>query len=405
MYKLNDIQAKFFSKKHITFRSSLNSNTSILDSDLTGVSKSGRYFNTGVNPLINLENIEAFLPLLSDYSISAYESGSTYSNYNSTFSLTDVVLENSKYYISVAESNTGNLVTDTAFWKETTLMSLILKDKIRSSIEVVLSELITPNFIEDNVYMYRIADTTDDVIENTSKLVGYRINPISSDHLLFIINQISLDFNSDETITFYLYNQNNLVTSFELSATANYFEWQDLTNELNIESNKGAYYLCYDQSELAGEALGNNTNFYFNMFDYANITPFEIDSVSDLSNFDESFLVYDKNYGINLNFTISYSMTNFINQHMSQFCECIQRQFEYDILNMFLNNPDVQIGSRERNVNYEVINYELKSYEGETVINKLKRAYKRMSATITKLGYKDNSFIPNEDDNFSIGSI
>ena len=405
MYNLNDIQAKFFSKKQITFRSSLNSNTSVLDSDLTGVSRSGRYFNTGVNPLINLENIEAFLPLLSDYSISAYNAGSTYSNYNSTFSLNDVVLENSKYYISVADSNTGNSVSDAAYWEETTLMSLILKDKIRSSIEVVLSELITPNFIEDNVYMYRIGDTTDDVIENTSKLVGYRINPISSDHLLFLINQISLDFNSDEAITFYLYNQNSLVSSFELSAKAKYFEWKDLDSELSIESNKGAYYLCYDQSELTGQAIGDNTNFYFQMFDYANITPFEIDSVSDLDDFDESYLVYDKNYGINLNFTISYSMTNFINQHMVQFCECIQRQFEYDMLNLFLNNPDVQIGSRERNVNYETVTYELKSFEGDTVINKLKKAYKLMRSTLTKLGYKDSAFVSNEDDNFSIGSI
>ena len=405
MYNLNDIQEKFFSKKQITFRSSLNSESEVLDSDLTGISKSGRYFNSGVNSMINLENLSSLFPLLSEYNISAYDSGTTYSNYNTTFSLNDVVLESSKYYISVANSNTNNLVSDSDYWKETTLLSLILKDKIRSSIEVVLSELITPNFIEDNVYMYRIANTTTDIIENTDKLVGYRINPLSSDHLLFILNQVSLLFDSDETITFYLYNQNTLITSFDLSATANYLEWQDLATELNIESNRGAYYLFYDQKALNGQAIGDDTIFYFNMFNYANITPFEIDSVSDLSVFDESFLTYNKNYGINLNFTISYSMTNFINQHMSQLCECIHRQFEYDILELFLNNPDARISGRVRNVNDEILRYELKSFEGDTVINKLKKAYKRMKSTIDKLGYKDSSFVENIDDNFSLGSI
>jgi hypothetical protein len=49
--------------------------------------------------------------------------------------------------------------------------------------------------------------------------------------------------------------------------------------------------------------------------------------------------------------------------------------------------------------------FELKSYEGDTVIKKLQSAYKRMRATLQKLGYKDNAFAANEEDNFTIGSI
>ena len=404
MYNLNDIQSKFFTDRLLTFKSSLNSSTSVLDSDLTGGSRSNRYFNSGVHPLIKIENIEAFLPNLSDYTIAAYAAGTTYGNYNATFSLDDVVTSSSKYYISIVSPNIGQTITNTAYWKETTLLSLILKDKIRSSIETVFSNLITPNFIVDNIFMYRVADITNDVIENTSKLVGYRINPTQSNHLLFIINQIALDFEESETITFYLYNQNTQVSTFDLVSTGKRFEWKDLT-QIEISSNTGAWYLFYDQSTLTGRAIGNNTIFYNNMFDYANITPFAVDSIADFSDFDSANLTYDRNYGINLNFSISYDLTDFIKQHMLQFTECFQRQFEYDIASMLYYNPYSQSELRQRNINSKELIMELKSYEGDTIIRRLSSSYKRLKATLNKLGYKDNAFTENEDDNFTIGSI
>lgn len=404
MYDLSDIQAKFFTDKLITFKSSLNNSTSVLDSDLTGVSKSNRYFNSGVNPVINLENIEAMLPVLSEYTIAAYAAGTTYGNYNLDFSLDNVVLESSKYYISIAVANTDNAVSETAFWKETTLLSLILKDKIRSSIETVITDMIVPNFIEDSVFMYRIADTTDDLIENTGKLVGYRINPISSDHLLFIINQIGLDFESSETIEFKLYNQNQLKSTFSIDSTAKFFEWNDIT-QLEITSNTGAWYLLYDQDQLTGRAIGDNTIFYNCMYQYANITPFEIDDISDISDISESDLVYNKTYGINLNFSISYDMTNFVKQHMLQFAECFQKQFEYDIINIFAYNANISSNRPERVLNTDRMFLEVKSFDGDTVVKNLFSAKKRLRNTLAKLGYKDSAFSVNEDDNFQLGSI
>jgi hypothetical protein len=407
MYNLGDIQAKFFTDKLITFKSSLNSSTSVLDSDITGVSKSNRYFNSGVNPVINLENIEAMLPVLSEYTIAAYDNGTTYGNYNLDFSLDNVVTDSSKFYISIADANLGNAVNDTAFWKETTLLSLVLKDKIRSSIETVITDMIVPNFIEDSVFMYRIADTTDDLIENTGKLVGYRINPISSDHLLFVINQIGLDFENSETIEFKLYNQNKLISTFSLDSSAKFFEWKDII-QLEITSNTGAWYLLYDQDQLTGRAIGNNTIFYNCMYRYANITPFEIDDISDIADVSESNLVLDKTYGVNLNFSISYDLTDFVKQHMLQFAESFQRQFEHDTLSWFLYNPDIQSSGRQRNLNRfdsKDLLFELKSFEGNTVIRILTSAKKRLRATLAKLGYKDSAFAANEDDNFQLGSI
>ena len=404
MYNLSDIQAKFFTDKLITFKSSLNSSASVLDSDITGVSKSNRYFNSGVNPVINLENIEAMLPVLSNYLIGDYSIGAIYGNYNSTLSIGDVVLENSKYYISIASANIGNAVTDLSYWKETNLMSLILKDKIRGSIETVITDIITPNFIEDSVFMYRIADTEDDLIENTGKLVGYRIKPNSSNHLLFIINQIGLFFEEDESIEFKLYNQNKLVSTFSVSSTAKCFEWNDIS-QIDITSNSGAWYLLYDQNQLTGRAIGNNTNFYNCMYKYADITPFEIADISGITDIDSSNLSFSKNYGLNLNFSISYDLTNFVKQHLAQFAESIQRQFEYDMLTVFAYNSNIVSHRTERIINVEKAFLELKSFDGDTVVSKLVSSKKRLKTSLGKLGYKDTAFANNEEDNFSIGSI
>ena len=306
MYNLNDIQGKFFTDKLITFRSSLNSNSGILDSDLTGVSKSNRYFNIGVHPLISIENLEAMLPLVADYTITAYAAGTTYGNYNTSFDLSDVVLENSKYYISIIAANVGNDVTDTTYWKEITLLSLILKDRIRSSIELVISNLITPNFIEDNVYMYRIADNADDLIENTSKLVGYRIVPLSSDHLQFLISQIGLNFELDETIEFKLYNQNQLVSTFSIDSTAEFFEWVDIT-ELEISSNTGAWYLFYDQSTLS--------IFFFNI----------VMAFGFADNFDQSTL---SKFFSNIDMAFGFA-DNMYQSTLSKFCSNIDIAFGF----------------------------------------------------------------------------
>src|SRR5674476_710274 len=124
MYNLSDINAKFFSDKLITFKASLNSTTLVFAPELTGVSKSNRYFNSGVHPVINIENIEAFLPVLSGYVITAYSAGTTYGNYNTTFSLSDIVSSGGKYYISIASGNINHAVSVTTYWTETTLLSL-----------------------------------------------------------------------------------------------------------------------------------------------------------------------------------------------------------------------------------------------------------------------------------------
>jgi len=141
------------------------------------------------------------------------------------------------------------------------------------------------------------------------------------------------------------------------------------------------------------------------MFNYANVSPFEMDSISDLPNIDNSNITLSKNYGLNLNFSISYDMTSFIKQHMLQFAECFQRQFEFDILGMFVYNPDAVSSLRERNLDYERLVLELKSFDFDTVVRKLSNAKKRLKATLSKLGYKDNAFVANEEDNFTIGSI
>lgn len=407
MYSLSNIQSNFFTNKLITFKNSLNSDTPVLSSDLTGQSKSKRYFNVGTHGLISLENIDKLLPLTDDFTITAYAAGTTYTNFDTDFKLSNVVSASDKYYISIANANQGNAVSETAWWKETTLLSLLLKDKIRGAIENVISDIVQPNFIESNEYLYRVADLTDDVITTpaTGKWVGYRIFPVSSEHLLFIINQVALQFTDTETdLTFKLYNQNTEISTFDLTATGGRFQWQDIT-QLELTSNSGAWYLFYDQNDLTGDAIGDDCLFTNYFYEYAHITPFECAVGTDLNTIDTDDFVTDKNFGINLNFSISYDLTDFLKQHETMFAEAYQLQFVYNMLDLFVNNPDARSNLNQRNIDIDNTLYELKNYDGHTIIRRLRSAQKQLRASFQKLSYKDSAFETNDEDDYLVGTI
>jgi len=405
MIVLSSVQSNFFTNKLITFKSSLDSDVSVLDSDLTGQSKSKRYFNVGTHALITLKNIEEMLPIVGDFTIAAYAAGTTYTNYNADFKLTNIVSNSNKYYISIADANTGNAVSETAWWKEITLLSLLLKDIIRGAIENVISEIVQPDFIEDNTFLYRLGDLTDDTITSTGKWVGYRIFPTSSDHLLFILNQIGLHFVEDETITFYLYNQNTEIETFDLSVTGGYFQWQDLEAQYEMSSRLGAWYLFYSQVGLTGAAIGDNSIFDNCFYKYAHITPFECAVDTDLNTIDEDDLVYTKNFGLNLNFTISYDLTDFLKQHEMMFAQCYQLQLVRNLLDVFKNNPEVRSNLNQRNVDLDNLAYELTSYDGDTVVRKLRDSYSKLNASFKKLSCKDPAFEENEENEFDEGTV
>lgn len=376
MYNLSEILSSFITL--VKFKKEYDSTA--LDSDLMGTSLSGRYFNQGVSSLVTLKNILKILPLTTDLSIPSYSGTDTY-GYN------DYVTSGGKYYYSLVDSNTGNLVTDTDYWRETTINSIYLRSKVLSSIETILSKTVQSKYLVESEKNFCIG-TGEDTVSNSSKKVGFEIRIKGSDHLKMILNRISTQFSVSESFNIYLYRQNTLV--YTISATANTdLSWITADKELSQDR----WFLFYDQDDLNGEAY--NTRFYYNS-EYAEIIPFEIDNTeTDLL----AITSYTQDsYGLGIDFSIFPDLTNTIKQNKMAYAEVLQLQFNYDMLELFRMNPDHIFTILNRRVEGELkeyIEYELKGDGRHSLVSRLDRSLKKLIDSFKgdKMFEKEDNFI------------
>jgi hypothetical protein len=175
----------------------------------------------------------------------------------------------------------------------------------------------------------------------------------------------------------YLYNQNTLVDTIALSdLTTKTFEFTDITDQ--DLSGEGRWFLFYDQDDLSGEAYNwpvNNHSIFTDImsFEVANTTT---DFVNDVS-------AYGTNsYGLGLDYSVYANLTQFILDNKQAFVDVIHLQWQYDILELFMLNPEVRVNLEGRNIEKEEIrNYligELKSENENSLVSRLNIAYKRL---------------------------
>lgn len=360
--------------------------TSVLDTELVGVSTSGKYYNSGVNPLITVKNLLAYMPPIDEWSVSAW-SGAT------TYSIGDLVTSTSKYYVSLQNSNLNHAVSSATWWKETTLQSVWIKNKLNGVFETVLSKSILANKLFDHCKLYTIADDSDE-ITNSGNYVGFEIRPKSSEHLRVILNRIAGQFSGAENLTLYLYNQNTLVTSFNITTVAKELSFTDIT-DISI-SGEGRWFLFYNQDGLTGEAY----NYPITGTKYVDILSFEIPNTT--TDFVNTVVSYGtNNYGLGLDFSVFADLTPFILANKQMFAECIQFQWQYEVLNMFLFNPDVMINNNQRNIDRNVIRenllIELRGDQRHSLSSQMDRAYKTLVKSLDfgeiALSGENNSYV------------
>lgn len=420
MTNYKDIATSFINSKLVTFNNPSNNNGVIVDSLLSGASKSGRYFNTGTSSLLrNLSNLESVAPYFTDYTYDTYDSLETYS-------IDKVVTDGTDIYQSLVNSNLGNNLNDTNFWRLTDSFSLWLKEQILSSTEIVLSEVLTPNPIITNDSIYKKGSVLNDLVPNNGKLVGYIFKLLNSEYLQATIDNIGLQFKgtASEEVTFYLYNQNELIQTFAITPTNidGGLVWYDISsNPIIIDGSKaGNWYLCYNQTDLTTiDAVGENTIFpqayyYDGLSDYQldnafDVLPFETEIGSNLNEIDDNNFRYTTTFGLNFRITIESNLNYFAKTNINAFAKCVQLQSAYTFLENALGNVNARSNRLERNqtvfFDEKMLSYELKSYEGDTLVLKLKKAYKELKSSIENLAKFDIALQEYYDDNYDITSV
>jgi hypothetical protein len=359
-----------------------------LDSDLLGTSDSGLYFNSGVNPLITLKNLESLMPPSSAMSVPTYSASVTYG-------IDDCVVSASVYYRSKVNSNYNHAVNLTDYWEVTSLMSIWIRSRINSTIETVLGKSISTSPIIDYIRMYKNS-TDGDLITNASNYVGYEIRPKNAEHLKLIVNRIATQFSeSQSSLTLYLYKQNTQVTTISLSSmVAGELAFTDVTDQ-EIKG-EGRWFLFYDQDDLTGSAYNWNC---MKEYQYLDILPFETpNTTTDFIN-DVSGYTYNS-YGLGLDVSVTSDLTNWIIDNKGVFAECIHLQWQYDILELFITNPDVQVDRNQVNIaseaNRAYILGELKSDTKFSLASKIEKAYEKLIKSLDR----GEVTLPGTNDNF-----
>ena len=365
-------------------------NTSELSiSDNLAKSESGIYFQH-IHPLLTLDNISSIAPDFKNVNYNEYNSEINYKKGN-------VVKYNDEIYKAL-QDNINVTPDDTNIWVLTNPFSEWLEQKTKASIAKAITRFLneklgngaTKDLIENKILFDgtgRIVDT----VKNKNNLVGFEIVPIRAKGVVTKINKIGLQFTEPGEYTIYIMHSSSMIPIYTLKLTKlkkNTFEWFNVDDiYLNYENNSepgGSWYVCYKQSEIpvGSQAIQKNYDWSkgpckdcsrLNMIlskawsKYLEIHPFyvneelipENDNVINLWDIEDNQYIYDTNYGLNLDISVSCDLTDFIINNKYVFQDVIAKQLAVDMLREFAYNSNVRTNRHAINAARVDILYEI----------------------------------------------
>ncbi len=334
-------------------------------------SSSGVYFNDQ-HPLLTIENFKNIFPVFSRFDYAAWDNGYEYSK-------GDMVLQSSRYYVSVVDSNTNHAVTDADYWRETTPFNeelrkittaastkvindwLALKDRLRSASNLLKKSQVL------NIPGYK-------GVEFDSKdWIGWRIVPSPTQDVIVTIDRIGLYLKDSQDCVIGLF-QNGSSTPVRTTTILGEGTSDPIWKQVNWELQRGNfYYLAYQRSEI-GDAVPVNgiynmtKNWSYNRFPgilpYAEVSAFEHDGPGEPGWEDVTDIqVNDNNYGLNLMISARCDYTDLIIDHKNLFINSWAKAVAISALKAMAFNPDARINRNENNIDPSRIMYEI---EGDT---------------------------------------
>lgn len=210
----------------------------------------------------------------------------------------------------------------------------------------------------------RLADTDT----NGGRGVGLEVIPRRGDGVKMTIEQIGLQFNTNQNITIRLFHSDTLTHEQTVTvayAGAGSVQWETVNWTLN---GSGAYYVVYDQADLTGESINSARDYrhtiagatYFPMGRYLQVSAFEVEGdVSQLWDIADNAYTVTTNYGLNLAFNVQCDYTDLIVGQKDLFKTIISKQVAIDLLRELAFNPQARVNRHESNVERNAMLYEI----------------------------------------------
>lgn len=358
----------------------------VLDSELTGTPSSGMYFNRGVHPLVTIDNIINHLSD-KDITFSAYAAGTTYGNFMSTRKKSDIVTSGGKIYQSIASANIGNTPSSSPTkWVETNPQSIKIKTEVFKSEDGLLHDLNLMRKMVENQFIYNIGETSVTLGGNFS---GWAFK-VDSDYMKIRINKIALQANTTSPVNIYIINQGILLHTVAITPANGILSFVDVNYDL---SGKGVFYVVFPSQSVKASSESVDAQKYRNFTCY----PVQgVGSTAAASEYKQSSC-----NGLNFNVTVFVDSSEYVKDNLIDFSKALQSRFELDMLNVFYNNPNIQINNNTRNVAktqqfFANLYNEIMGVEGETVRRKytreIKEAQEVMNLTFDKLTRSNTEF-------------
>lgn len=372
----------------IGFKDSPDDDVAKIATDLKA-SSSGQYWDD-FHALLHTDNLYYSSPNFEAMKYSAYSSVATYD-------IGDKVISSDIAWKSSTDGNSGNTPAVGSYWE--TCFSDWLRERTNASIAKLFSRLATEKKLSgstksifDNLRLFEGDGRLSDTITKSSRLVGLAIQPVKSNNIQVVLNQIGLQFTAAQSgLTIYLWHSSRkaAVTSQSVVTTGtNKFNWQSLTgfilDYVNFASDidaGGTWYIGYFESALTGSAVNKVYDFYagpcagcanssseniskFNLWSkYVQITPFYVAN-ADLDGTNLPALEdieYDEttNFGLNLSLTVKPDITELITSNTHLITYPLGLQFANDMIEWMAYNPAVRVNPHRVNASQDALLYEL----------------------------------------------
>tara|TARA_R110002124_G_scaffold283449_2_gene459507 strand:- start:26205 stop:27335 length:1131 start_codon:yes stop_codon:yes gene_type:complete len=366
-------------------------NNTILDSQLTSIPDSGMYVNSGVHPSITIDNLLSYLPNI-DYTFTAYNVGTTYSDFNKSRKVSDIVIDGGLIYQSISLNNVGNTPASShSNWQLTNIESLRIKAFIQKVKDRVYADLRLERRLVDSQYLYTEGTNT---VTLPNDYAAWVFEAKGSDYVSFRINEISLQANTTSPVDIYVINQGALVTTLSITPNNGALEFKDIPYTFK---GKGKWIFAIDSQSV-------KTNGYtidpLNFDGFVAYTATGIGATPDGANY--SYGTTDNGLGFNI--TAFLDSQQYIDNNMLDFGSYIRATFELMCFEMFLANAHSRSNREQRGgLREDLLIAELKEMTADSVIKRYLRNKDKAIQQLQKT--LDRNIEDNNDFQISYSSI
>ncbi len=336
------------------------------------------------HPLINPENLEMVAKDFSNYEYSAWSNLTDYKIGNR-------VKETGVVYEAIADNTDKAPAAEPTFWKIINLVSLYLEDIFNTTAEDVVVNMFNlkrdvqkTKTLISSMRFYEGAGNINDKIINEGKLVGVMIELRHSQNLVAVVERIGVQLSALAVdIPMYVYHssQPKPIQTFTFNQTvAGGFQWVNPAQKIklhhlnNLYDAGGYFFIMYDQNQLDGAMAINKrmsfnipcpscSMYNFNVFErisrYMSIRACSIPASvrvldgeldvdgTDLWNLERTQFDYDRNWGLNFDFTVRCDATDFIVRQKDVFADALRDNILVRLLDTMVNSTRVN-GIKEK---------------------------------------------------------